>query len=171
MRFSQIDRITQLIDGESLTAVKCLSLAEAYLKDHFPRCPLMPGVVMLESMFQASMWLFRATDRFQVPMVAMRQARHVRFRELVEPGDALRIETKLSKLDGQRGEFTASGLVGEQIAVSGRLILEKYYLRDRLHSSIGPDEYMLSEFKRKFRLLIRPGLELSLPVRESLGME
>lgn len=170
MRFTQIDRINELIDGERLTAVKCLSLSEAYLKDHFPRCPLMPGVIMLESMFQASMWLMRATNRFQHAMVALRQARHIRFRELVEPGDSLTVETKLAKLDGNRGEFTCSGSVGEQTAVSGRLVLEQYHVGDRIHPSIVSETYMLSEFKRKFRLLIRPGLELSLPVREAVGI-
>jgi len=171
MRFSQIDRITQLVDGESLQAIKCLSLAEGYLKDHFPRCPLMPGVVMLEAMFQASMWLLRATDRFQHPMVALRGARNIRFRELVEPGDSLTIETKLTKLDENRGEFTASGSIGEQVTVSGRLTLEQYSVNDRLQANIVHEPFMISEFKRKFRLLVRPGLELSLPVREAIGIE
>ncbi len=170
MRFSQIDRITQLIDGQSLTAVKCLSLSEEYLQDHFPRCPLMPGVIMIEAMFQASMWLMRTTDHFQHPMVALRSARNIRFRELVEPGDPLTIETKLGKFDGDRAEFMASGSVHGQTAVSGRLTLEQYFIHDRLDPAAVYEPYMLSEFKRKFRLLVRPDLELSLSVRQSLGM-
>ena len=50
MRFNLIDRITELNEGQSITAVKGLSLAEEYLKDHFPRFPVMPGVLMLEAM-------------------------------------------------------------------------------------------------------------------------
>jgi 3-hydroxyacyl-[acyl-carrier-protein] dehydratase len=170
MRFSQIDRITELIDGQRLTAVKCLSLSEEYLQDHFPRCPLMPGVIMIEAMFQASMWLMRSTDLFLHPMVALRGARNIRFRELVEPGDPLTIETKLGKFDGDRAEFLASGSVHGQTAVSGRLTLEQYFIHDRLDPTAAYEPYMLSEFKRKFRLLVRPELELSLPVRQSLGM-
>jgi 3-hydroxyacyl-[acyl-carrier-protein] dehydratase len=171
MRFSQIDEIIELSDGQSLTAVKCLSLSEAYLQDHFPRCPLMPGVIMLEAMFQASMWLMRATDRFQHPMVALRGVRNIRFRELVEPGDALTIETKLNKLDGNRAEFAASGSVGAAVAVSGRLTLEQYFVNERLNPAAACDPFMVAEFKRKFKLLIRPGVELSEPVRQSLGSD
>lgn len=170
MRFSQIDRITQIIDGQSLTAVKCLSLSEEYLQDHFPRCPLMPGVIMVEAMFQASMWLMRTIDLFRHPMVALRGARNIRFRELVEPGDPLTIETKLTKAEGDRAEFLASGSVHGQAAVSGRLVLEQYFLHDRYDPAMVYEPYMLAEFKRKFRLLARPELELSLPVRQSLGM-
>jgi 3-hydroxyacyl-[acyl-carrier-protein] dehydratase len=171
MRFSQIDRILELSDGQSLTAVKCLSLSESYLQDHFPRCPLMPGVIMLEAMFQASMWLLRATDRFQHPMVALRGVRNIRFRELVEPGDALTIETKLTKLEGNRAEFAASGSVGAAVAVSGRLTLEQYFLHERLGPASVSESHMRKEFKRKFKMLIRPGMELSQPVRQSLGRE
>jgi 3-hydroxyacyl-[acyl-carrier-protein] dehydratase len=171
MRFSQIDRITQLSEGQSLTGVKCLSLSEGYLQDHFPRCPLMPGVIMMEAMFQASMWLMRVTDRFRHPMVALRATRNVRFRELVEPGDALTIETKLTKLEGNRAEFSTSGTVGGAPAVSGRLTLEQYFLHERIGPTNVDESFMLAEFKRKFQLLIRPDLELSAPVRQSLGLE
>ena len=170
MRFSQIDRITKLIDGEQLTAVKCLSLSEEYLQDHFPRFPVMPGVIMIEALFQASMWLMRTTDRFQHPMVALRGVRNVRFRDLVEPGDALMIETKLTKLDGNLAEYSATGTVHGDTAVSGRLTLEQYFIHDRLDAAAVYEPYMTAEFKRKFRLLVAPGLELCLPVRQSLGM-
>jgi 3-hydroxyacyl-[acyl-carrier-protein] dehydratase len=170
MRFSQIDRITELIDGQRLTAVKCLSLSEEYLQDHFPRCPLMPGVIMIEALFQASMWLLRATDRFEHPMVALRSARNIRFRELVEPGDPLMIETELSKRNGDHAEFSAKGTVRGLTAVSGRLTLEQYFVRDRLDAASVYEPYMAAEFKRKFRLLVAPGLELSLPIRQAIGM-
>jgi 3-hydroxyacyl-[acyl-carrier-protein] dehydratase len=169
MRFSQLDRITHLVDGQCLTAVKCLSLSEAYLQDHFPRCPLMPGVVMVEALFQASMWLFRATDQFRHPVVALRGARNVRFRELVEPGDPLTIETKLSKLEGDLAEFSATGTVHGQTAVSGRLTLEQYFVHDRLGSQAAHEPHLIGEFKRKFQLLVAPGLELSAPLRQVLG--
>ncbi|MFM7737804.1 MAG: beta-hydroxyacyl-ACP dehydratase, partial [Planctomycetota bacterium] len=54
MRFAQIDRIVSLIPGDSVRAVKGLALSEEYLQDHFPRFPVMPGVLMLEAIFQAS---------------------------------------------------------------------------------------------------------------------
>ena len=65
MRFSQIDRILEMQPGERLTAVKTLSLSEEYLKDHFPRFPVLPGVLMLEAAFQAAMYLVRYQEDFR----------------------------------------------------------------------------------------------------------
>ena len=49
MRFSLIDRITDIKPNESITAVKALTLAEEYLADHFPAFPVLPGVLMVEA--------------------------------------------------------------------------------------------------------------------------
>ena len=64
MRFVLTDRIVELKSGESLTALKNLSLAEEYLADHFPGFPVMPGVLMLESLTQAGAWLVREMEDF-----------------------------------------------------------------------------------------------------------
>jgi 3-hydroxyacyl-[acyl-carrier-protein] dehydratase len=170
MRFSQLDRIVGLIPGQSLTAVKCLSLSEEYLKDHFPRCPLMPGVIMVEAMFQASMWLLRVEDAFRHPVVALRGARNVRFRELVEPGDLLTIETKLIQCEASRAEFNATGTVRGLTAVSGRLTLERYFLHDRPNAPQAHEPYAISEFKRLFRNLVGPDLPLDPPLRQAVGL-
>ena len=53
MRFTLLDRITDLRPGISITAVKTLLPDEEYLRDHFPRFPVMPGVLMLETMYEA----------------------------------------------------------------------------------------------------------------------
>jgi len=47
MRFSMIDRIVRYEPGKKIEAVKLLSRSEDYLADHFPRFPIMPGVLML----------------------------------------------------------------------------------------------------------------------------
>ena len=65
MRFVLIDRIQEIVPGQSLTAVKNLSLAEEYLADHFPGFPVMPGVLMLEAMTQSAAWLVRSTEDFK----------------------------------------------------------------------------------------------------------
>jgi len=79
MRFRLLDRITQLEPGRHIEAVKHLTVADRYLEDHFPRFPIMPGVLMLETMFQAGLWLVRKTEDFAHSMVVLKEARNVKF--------------------------------------------------------------------------------------------
>ena len=53
MKFSLVDRILELQPPERIVAVKAVSMAEEYLADHFPTFPVLPGVMMLESMADA----------------------------------------------------------------------------------------------------------------------
>ena len=77
MQFSLIDRILELEEGSHIKAVKTLSMAEEYLKDHFPRFPCMPGVLMVESMFQAAAWLIRKSENFTNSMVVLKEIRNL----------------------------------------------------------------------------------------------
>ena len=86
MRFRFIDRITQLEPGKHIEAVKHLSGDERYLDDHFPRFPVMPGVLMLETMYQAGLWLVRRTENFAHSVVLLNEARNVKFRRVPPTG-------------------------------------------------------------------------------------
>jgi 3-hydroxyacyl-[acyl-carrier-protein] dehydratase len=71
MRFRQIHQISFLEPGIKIEATCHLSGQEDYLRDHFPRFAVMPGVMMLESLFQASALLVRATDGYNMGMVLL----------------------------------------------------------------------------------------------------
>ena len=114
MRFSQLDRILTLKKGESITAVKCLSLSEEYLKDHFPRFPVMPGVLMLESVFQAAMFLVRYTDDFRYGVVVLAEARNLKFQDFVQPGNQLFVAANYHSEDGDRVTLKVEGKIGEK---------------------------------------------------------
>lgn len=159
MRFNQLDRIIELTEGESLKAIKCLTLSEDYLKDHFPRFPVMPGVLMLEALFQASMWLVRHTENFQHSMVVLRETRNIKFGDFVEPGNQLQVQTKLKKLEGSEAVLQVKALINDHTAVSGRLLLERFNLVDRKLAPVDIDNYMRHKFKQKFRLLCGPRFE------------
>ena len=83
MRFTLIDRIVDLSPGEKITAVKNLSLAEEYLADHFPGFPVMPGVLMLEAMTQASAWLIRASEDFAHSTVVLQESTERQIRQFL----------------------------------------------------------------------------------------
>jgi 3-hydroxyacyl-[acyl-carrier-protein] dehydratase len=156
MRFCQLDRIRELVPGEKIVAVKSLTLAEEYLKDHFPRFPVMPGVLMLESMFQAGMWLIYVTNQFSHSSIVLHESRQVRFNDFVEPGAQLTVTAEWEKVDGDLYTLQTSGMIGDSIAVRGRLILEQYNLADRTMADPAIDQYLIKERIDQFRRLQDP---------------
>ncbi len=156
MRFSLIDRITELREGECITAVKVLTLAEEYLADHFPRFPVMPGVMMLESLFQAAAWLVRKSDGFAHALVVLREARNVKFSSFVEPGQVLVVKATLVRQDEALTTLKAEGTVDGKTAVSARLVLERYNLADRYPTRAATDAYSTRRCREQFDLLYWP---------------
>jgi 3-hydroxyacyl-[acyl-carrier-protein] dehydratase len=124
MRFCHLDQILELEAGLRIVAVKRLSGTEDYLRDHFPRFAVMPGVLMLEALFQASALLVRATDNYQHGLVLLRSAKNVKFADFVQPGQQLDILAEVSKVDGNHYTLKASGHKEGRLAVSGRLVVE-----------------------------------------------
>ncbi len=153
MRFSQLDRIISLEKGKSITAVKCLSLSEEYLKDHFPRFPVMPGVLMIESMFQASMFLVRATDEFKHSSVVVREANNFTFKGFVQPGDQLVVNADIKSTSDSLTKIKVAGSVNGEIASSGMFVLDSFNLAERRGIDPAMDQYMIHQFRLTFRRL------------------
>ncbi|MFK7736142.1 MAG: 3-hydroxyacyl-ACP dehydratase FabZ family protein [Pirellulaceae bacterium] len=124
MRFCQIDQIAHLDPGNKIEAYRSLDGTEDYLRDHFPRFAVMPGVLMLESLFQASGLLVRATENHEAGLVILRTAKNVKFADFVQPGQTLRIEAQIMKSEGRRYTVKAVGYKDDAQAVSGRLIID-----------------------------------------------
>lgn len=153
MRFSLIDRIDELIPQKSVTAVKTPSLSEEYLQDHFPLFPVMPGVMMLESMYQAAAWLIRHDDKFADSLVLLKEAKTVKYRGFVKPGQELRVHLDLQKREGNQAWFKGEGTLEDKVVVSGRLILEHYNLRDTDPSKATTDENIIRTLIKDFEIL------------------
>jgi 3-hydroxyacyl-[acyl-carrier-protein] dehydratase len=107
--FLLIDRIVDYTPFESITAIKNVTINEPFFQGHFPSGPIMPGVLILEAMAQATGMLAFWTYY----LVGVDKAR---FKSPVEPGDQLLLEAKLKRhLKGiYRFEATAS--------VNGRVV-------------------------------------------------
>lgn len=150
MRFRFIDRITELEPGRHIEAVKCLTGAERYLEDHFPKLPLMPGVLMLESMYQAGMWLVRRTEDFAHSVVLLDEARNVKFSGLFQPGQTLAITADVKKQEGGRTTLAAQGTVDGKVVASARLVVEAFHLADRYPRRAGTHDYLIREVRKQF---------------------
>lgn len=156
MRFCQLDRIDELQPGVRITATKELRAEEEYLKDHFPLFPVMPGVLMLEAMFQASMFLVRRSEDFEHGMVVLKEARNVKYADFVEPGQVLRVSAEILKQDERLTTLRVQGEVAGNTAVSARLILERYDLAEEDPRKAPSDRRLRREMEQYFTNLSQP---------------
>ena len=157
MYFSLIDRIETLEPGKRIVSTKSLSLAEEYLQDHFPNFPVMPGVLMLEALTQASAWLIRVTDDFAHSIVVLKEARNVKYARFVQPGQTLVIASEITKEEGNLVTLKAEGTVdGQSILEAKKLVLCRYNLSDTDPLQIIVDQKVKTEMRQRLKNLYRP---------------
>jgi 3-hydroxyacyl-[acyl-carrier-protein] dehydratase len=153
MRFTLIDKITELKPGESITAVKNLSLAEEYLQDHFPGFPIMPGVLMVEAMVQTGAWLIRATEDFRYSTVLLKEAKAVKFNSFVSPGKTLELTATVHKRDDRIWTLKTAGTVDGVNAVNARLTLGQFNVCERAPQLASADEKQIQSLRELFTVL------------------
>lgn len=155
MRFNLVDRIVSVELGKTLSAVKNLTLGEEYLADHFPTFPVMPGVLMLQTLVEAGSWLLRMSEDFRYSIIALREAKNVKYGTFMEPGKRLMITVELAESDGTSATFKGKGEVEGKPAVSARLVLTRYNLRDRNPELASADERLVQHYRTQSRLLLQ----------------
>ena len=155
MRFTLVDRIVELEPGVRIKALKNLSMAEEYLEDHFPGFPVMPGVLMLETMTQASAWLIRASEDFAHSIVVLCEARNVKYGNFVEPGGVLTVDSEIQSQDEQHTKFKARGHVDGAPTVSARLTLKRYNLAETDPSRGDADAIIVQRLREQFAQIHR----------------
>lgn len=123
--FLLVDRVVEYEVGKSLTAIKNVTVNEPWVNGHFPHQPIMPGVLIIEALAQATDLLgFRTmgeepqTDTLYL-LVAVDKAR---FKQAVVPGDQLVMKVELVKRKGIMWVFTAEARVDGKLAVSAELM-------------------------------------------------
>jgi 3-hydroxyacyl-[acyl-carrier-protein] dehydratase len=153
MRFTLLDRVVAIEPGRSITATKSVTLAEEYLADHFPRFPVLPGVLMLEAMTQAAAWTIRLGEDFAHSIVVLRAARNVKYGDFAEPGKTLTVHAEVLSQDETTTKVKASGTIGDKTSLTARLVLERYNLADRQTHGAAIDARVRAEMRRLWSLL------------------
>jgi 3-hydroxyacyl-[acyl-carrier-protein] dehydratase len=161
MRFSLIDRITALEPGKSITAIKNLSLAEEYLADHFPGFPVMPGVLMIETLVQAGAWLMRQHEDFAYSTVLLKATKAVKFINFVTPGRTLQVTADVQGWNGAECTFKGTGTVAGETAVSAKLTLVRFNLADENPKLKSSDEMQIRSAREMFSQLWAGGVPAS----------
>lgn len=153
MRFNLIDRITEVRQGHSLQAIKNLTLGEEYLADHFPTFPVMPGVLMLQTLVEAGAWLLRLSEDYRHSVIVLREARNIKYGSFMEPGKQMRVSVEMVERQPGLASFKGKGEVEGQSTVSARVTLATYNLRDINACLASSDERIVQHLRGQGDLL------------------
>jgi 3-hydroxyacyl-[acyl-carrier-protein] dehydratase len=155
MRFHLVDRILEIEPGRKIRMVKNLTLAEEYLADHFPGFPVMPGVLMLQTLVESAAWLLRVTDDYQHSVIALREVRNGKYGTFMEPGRCLVTTVEVAEAPGAAAEvaFKGKGEMEGQSTVSARFTVTRYNLRDRNPALAAADAQIVEQLRREYLVL------------------
>jgi len=125
--FLLVDRIVELERRKRILGIKNVTVNEPFFNGHFPANPIMPGVLIVESIAQTGgiLFLIEIPDRDNKLMV-LTGVEDAKFRRKVVPGDQLRIEVELLKWRAMsvRGEEMIAVKAGGSVTVDGKLACE-----------------------------------------------
>lgn len=123
--FLLVDRVLELEKDQRIVALKNVTINEPFFMGHFPRRPVMPGVLIVEAMAQAAALLSFAS-------LPATEGKHVvyylagvdgaRFKRPVEPGDALMLHVQIERAKAGIFKFNARAMVGEELASEASLM-------------------------------------------------
>ena len=135
MRFFLIDRITCWEPGIAAEGTKNVALSEDFFDDHFPRRPVMPGVLILEGMAQLSGLLLETSLQEKYAKSAkavLTVLERTKFRSLVKPGDTLLYRTEVMSLNEAGGKVKATASRGDPLVTSTEMVFAFKYVDDPL---------------------------------------
>ncbi len=122
--FLLVDKVVECVPGESIRAVKNVSVNEPYFPGHFPQRAVMPGVLILEALAQASGLLAfetqgEAPDNMLFYFVGIDKAR---FKRVVEPGDQLMLHASIIRTSRGMWKFDCRAEVDGELAASAEVM-------------------------------------------------
>ena len=120
--FLLIDRVEEIVEGESVTAIKNVTYNEPFFAGHFPNEPVMPGVLIVEAMAQAGAVAILSMDEFKGKTAYFGGINKAKFKKKVVPGDTLRLDVKFEKLKKNAGIGQGTAYVGDKVAAQAELV-------------------------------------------------
>lgn len=135
MRFFLLDKITRWEVGVLAEGLKSVALSEDFFDDHFPRRPVMPGVLILEGMAQLSGLLLEASLHQKYSKNAkavLTVLERTKFRTLVKPGETLSYRTEVMSVNEAGGKVRATAFQGQPIVTSTEMVFAFKYVDDPL---------------------------------------
>jgi 3-hydroxyacyl-[acyl-carrier-protein] dehydratase len=123
--FLLVDRVLKLEPKQSIEALKNVTINEPFFQGHFPGHPVMPGVLIIEALAQASGLLAMASldePPSEDMIVYFAGIDECRFKRVVTAGDQLILKAQLLSQKRMIGKFSAQAFVGDQLAAEAQLL-------------------------------------------------
>lgn len=116
-----MDYVDELEPGESIVATKNVTINEEFFQGHFPGNPVMPGVLIIESLAQAASILILKSPEFAGKTVYLGAIKDARFHQIVRPGDVLKLHVAFTKRRSNMGVVHTEATVGDNVAAKADL--------------------------------------------------
>jgi len=121
--FLLVDRIVEIDPDRRIVGLKNVTINEPFFQGHFPAAPVMPGVLIIESMAQvAGVLLYRDLAEKENKLIYFTGIENAKFRRPVVPGDQLRIEMEMVSRKNQFGKMAGRATVEGKLAAEAKLL-------------------------------------------------
>ncbi len=125
--FLLVDRVLEVVPGETLVAIKNVTINEPFFDGHFPGNPVMPGVLIVEALAQAGALLVNASqaangESLENKYLYLAGIDRARFRRVVQPGDQLRLEAEVKSIRRRSCKMFGRATVDGELAASGEML-------------------------------------------------
>ena len=123
--FVLIDRVTEVIPGDRIRAIKCVTFGEPWFQGHFPGRRIMPGALIVEALAQVGGVLAHATEPFDeaTSLMALLGIERAKFRHPVTPGDKLDLEVRVRHRRARHWKLEGAARVDGKLCASAQLLV------------------------------------------------
>ncbi len=119
--FLLVDRLTDLVPGEKAAGLKNVTINEPFFQGHFPGEPVMPGVLIVESLAQVGAVAILSMPENEDKLALFTGINNFRFKQMVKPGDQLELVVSLTGMRRNLGKGKAEAMVSGKVVASGEL--------------------------------------------------
>ena len=120
--FQMVERVLDVVPGESVTALKNVSVNEPYFMGHFPDAPIMPGVLVIESAAQACSLAIVADGTDESTIYVLLKVKDFKFVKPIIPGDTMIINCKKTMGSAGLYSFAVTISVNDKVRAKGELM-------------------------------------------------